>query len=164
MESRLKHYNIGASLYLKESDLVILDWYPPSRGVKAIRAIMDNQGRLESAAYLIRPGQTKLFEHSTLTLEARKTDSIRRSLLELSRATSELEEHETETDFEPYEPADRRGLRFWHKGQRNGTCLPNRQYFADMGIPTDLQSRFIRAFKETWDLVTNELPENVRNA
>jgi hypothetical protein len=123
-----------------------------------------DQGQLESAAYLIRPGQTQLFEHSIRTLEDRKTESIRQSLSELSRATSELEQHETETDFEPYEPADRRGLRFWHEGQRNGTCLPKRQYFADMGVPTDVQYRFIKAFRETWDRVSNELPENVHNA
>jgi len=163
MESRLKQHNSGASLVLRESDLVILDWYPPSFGVSVIRAIVETGGQLECAAYLLRPGQPRRFDHWTTKLSAQENDQILCALLDLSAASVELETYEkTDIDFSPYEPPDRKGLRYWHEGQRSGRSMPNDQYFGDMKVPADLQGRFTAAFELAWTLVLERLPSEIR--
>lgn len=151
--SRLKSHNAGAELRLLETDLLVAQCCPPSRGVHIIRVIVGTGGATEFGEYEIRPRASQRFTHHELMLETVKREALRNALDRLALLQSEADLESIGFDPAEYEEPSRRLLRYRHAGKLVVSALPIPTFFTDHGLGTQLRDRLQERFEESWVFV-----------
>lgn len=116
---RLKEYNFGARLMLRNEDLAILGYSPKYDGdMVKIRHIIKQDGTSELACYTIHVGTglPSTFEHSTPTYSHEAIQKLTILLETLGKASRRIHKITGDYDLEEYSYPPHYSIRFWHGG------------------------------------------------
>ncbi len=150
MVERLKHYNSGAVLKLREDDLLIARYFPVEPGVHQVKIILGREGRCEWARYSIRSDRPGEFKHQWYLIDQEGLEELQSSLFDLAELGQQIDFYGKDFRFEDYEESQRRALRFWHKDQEVGYGLPNSDFFRHFKIEMQVATGFASAFERVW--------------
>lgn len=148
MRARLKPYNVGAGLLLREDDLLIVTHLPPSRFIHVRKVIISNSGSLECAEW-----HNRQFVHDQRELEPEAFQAIRAAVSLTADCAARLEVFQHDFDSEAYEFPERRHLRFWHRGSRFECCHLCDSFFEDFKVSDQDRSTFRKQFSSLWSLL-----------
>jgi hypothetical protein len=146
MKPRLKSHKFGTQYPLRPLDVVIASYFPISRHVHQVRAIITREQVAERGEWIT----SKPFVHSTMPVSAKQVAELESHLARLA----ELKPWANTEGYAPdYEEAVRRLLRYRVNSVEVRAFLPRRSMWGALGVRQDGIEAFNAAWNAVWDCV-----------
>ena len=143
---RLRRNNLEARLELRESDLIIGEFFPdPSNYIEALRLIISKKGSVEIGEYL-NSGEDCSFDHRKIHLPQRVVVNLSEKLTILGENENRVGINRMDYDHRPYVQLPRRVVRFMHEGHELFVSPPTDQFFQDFRIERSLSRQYLESF------------------
>lgn len=153
-ESRLKEYS-STPPRLDERDMLVAFLAPIAQRVHVVSIVIGQDGRFEVAERLSGPpGHNSVYRKEHGDIAQPPLTGLRLAITRLAAIAAEVHRHIPEAvESDEWETDDRRGLAFWHAGDRATAASRPGAFYQHCGVPHSKVDAYQQECDGVWRLI-----------